>query len=117
MRLYRAVSQAELRDIIAVGAFHLNAAGFASGKWFAFNLENAEDWGCRFAGFDGLNYYIVEAEVAEVVLNQLNVIENLDNIGKAVFVNEIQLSELTVTATPTTYILCKDGIIRGKSLP
>ena len=117
MRLYRAVSKAECDDIIMSGSFRLDPNGFGFGKWFAFSLEDAETWGCRFAGFDGLNYYVVEAEVAEDALTQFATRENLDNIGQAVFVEETQLVELTVTAVPQTYILCKDGIIRIKLSP
>ncbi len=109
MRLYRAVSQAELHDINASGIFRLNAIGFASGKWFAFSSEDAESWGCRFAGFDGLNYYIVEAEVAEDMLAELDVRENLDNIGRAVFVENNQLFDLVVAAISTIPILCREN--------
>ncbi len=117
MRLYRAVSEAEREDIVVSGIFRLNPDSFGFGKWFAFSLADAETWGCRFAGFDGLNYYVVEAEVAEDALAQFAIRQNLDNIGQVVFVEETQLVELTVIAVPQTYILCKDGTIRIKLAP
>ncbi|MGI4789569.1 MAG: hypothetical protein ACRYFS_12040 [Janthinobacterium lividum] len=96
MRLYRAVSQAELDDITASGVFRQDGDSFVFGKWFALSYQNAATWSRWFAGRDGLRYYVVETEVAASIASQLTVKENLDNIVSAVFLTEIQFSELAI---------------------
>lgn len=93
MRLYRAVSQPELDGIATSGA-----------------LEDATSWGRRFAGFDGLSYHVVEADVDNAAFSQFSVTENLDNIGPAVFVEDVHLPGLTVV-TFRALILDKSGSI------
>ena len=96
MRLYRAVSQAERDDIAASGVFRQHADSFAFGKWFALNQQNAASWGRWFADRDGLRYYVVETEAVDAEARQLAIIENLDNIGAAVFLMESRLSTLPI---------------------
>ena len=96
MRLYRAVSQTELNDIIDFGAFRQASDSFAYGKWFALNEENAASWGRWFAARDGLAYSVVETEISEQAVSQLVVRQNLDNIGLAVFLTEDQVSGLPI---------------------
>ncbi len=103
MRLYRAVSQAELDDIVVLGAFRQDADSFAFGKWFALNERNAAAWGRWFADHDGLRYYVVETEVDDSVAGQLLVIGNLDNIGAAVFLTESQFATLPILSTSQAF--------------
>jgi hypothetical protein len=110
MRLYRAVSQPELDDIATSGGFRLDPDSFGFGKWFAFALEDAASWGRRFAGFDGLIYHVVEADVDNAAFSQFSVTESLDNIGPAVFVEDVHLPGLTVV-TFRALFLDKSGPI------
>ena len=96
MRLYRAVSQTELNDIVDLGMFRQDPDSFVFGKWFALNEENAASWGRWFAARDGFAYSVVETEVSEQAASQLVVRQNLDNIGLAVFLTEDQLSEMPI---------------------
>lgn len=94
MRLYRAVSQYELDDIMATGQFRSNPDGFTFGKWFALRPDAAAAWGRWFAGRDGHRYYVVETVVPDTIASTLSVVTNLDNIGAAVLLENDDLSVL-----------------------
>lgn len=91
MQLYRAVSQAEMSDILSSGQFHSDPDGFTFGKWFALQPEDAAAWGNWFTNADGGKYSVVAAVLADEFASSLYQIPNLDNIGPAVFVEANQL--------------------------
>ncbi len=96
MRLYRAVSQSELEDIMASGQFRPNPDGFTFGKWFALQHDTAAAWGRWFANRDGHRYYVVETVVSDVFASTLSVVPNLDNIEAAVILEHDQLPSLSI---------------------
>lgn len=96
MRLYRAVSQAEVDDIVASGGFRLDPDSFGFGKWFALNEQNAISWSHWFTRQDGLSYFIVESQIDEATAVNLETMHNLDNIGAAIFVTESYLPALPI---------------------
>ncbi len=104
MRLYRAVSEAELDDIGACGVFRPDPNGFRFCKWFAFSAESAVAWGRWFAKQDGLRYYVVETETTQEVVNVHTICDNLDNIGPAVCLQEKHLLTLSILSVPESLI-------------
>lgn len=98
MQLYRAVSQAELEDILASGQFHSNPDSFIFGKWFALQPEDAAAWGRWFGRQDRKRYSVVTTVAPESLVSTLSILPNLDNIGAAVIVEDDQLSLLSVSA-------------------
>ncbi len=78
--LYRAVSQAELRQIQRTGTFQAgpNALG---GKWMAESADHARKWGD--AMHEKGNAAIVEVQLPKAQASQLMRLERLDGIGPA----------------------------------
>lgn len=81
MRLYRAVSQQELRDIQLQGKFCAVATSM-EGKWFAEQLENAQEWGRRFYQ-PSEPFFIVCVDVPDHLAQRMYSSANLDSIGPA----------------------------------
>jgi len=88
VRLYRAVSEAELRDIRSFGGFRPNpdlgyAKGFETGKWFAESKEGAIKWGKQFMFWDKSVYYVVYFDIPDASVVELYQNSNLDGYGPA----------------------------------
>lgn len=67
MKLYRAVSDAEFRDLNHTGKFR-EISSSLEGKWFAENVEDAMQWGNVLEGMG--NYRIIEVDIpAQIVEN------------------------------------------------
>lgn len=94
IKLYRAVSEAELADILSYGMFRPCPSGCSmEGKWFAESLENALEWGKRF--YASNKFHVVIATVSlEVVAKMYPREENLDGIGKAIWADEEILDQI-----------------------
>ena len=94
IKLYRAVSEAELSDILNYGRFRPCPSGCSmEGKWFAEELENALEWGKRF--YPSNKFHVVVATVSlEVVATMYPREENLDGIGKAIWADEEILDQI-----------------------
>jgi len=88
VRLYRAVSEAELQDIRSFGGFRPNpdigyAKGFETGKWFAESEEGAIKWGKQFMVWDKSVYYVVYFDIPTASVAKLYQKSNLDGYGPA----------------------------------
>jgi hypothetical protein len=81
MRLYRAVSQQELRDIQLQDRFCAVATSM-EGKWFAERLEHAQEWGRRFYQ-PGELFFIICVDMPDQLAQQMYSIVSLDDIGPA----------------------------------
>jgi hypothetical protein len=68
IKLFRAVSTAELFDLINSGKFQA-ASNSLEGKFFAMTMEDAEQWGQWFYG-DG-EFHIVAAELPKENMEKL----------------------------------------------
>jgi hypothetical protein len=80
MRLYRAVSYAELQDILASGVLRPGPPSF-QGKWLAESIGDAAEWGRRL--YPNGQFHLIEVEVPDVVAQGLFRLPNLDQIGPA----------------------------------
>ena len=99
MKLYRAVSEEELADILATGVFH-SPAGALETKWFAESLEHAMEWGRQFGRSDGKIYKVVEIEIVfEVPDAQRR--SRLDGIGAACWLSLEQLRGVAIREVST----------------
>ena len=88
IKLFRAVSTAELFDLINSGKFQA-ASNSLEGKFFAVTLEDAEQWGRWFYG--DTTFHIVSAELPRKDIEKLLVWPHLDGVGPAVYA---ELSDL-----------------------
>jgi hypothetical protein len=82
MRMFRAISYAELQDILATGALRPGPPSF-QGKWLAETPEDAAEWGRRL--YSGGAFHLIEVEVDDVEANGWFRLRNLDQIGPARF--------------------------------
>ena len=89
VKLYRAVSRAELADIQQKGGFEPGPPSY-QGKWFAEALGDAAAWGQRLYG-SAKNFHIAEMELPLAVADLLFRVDNLDRIGPARFADVDQL--------------------------
>ncbi|GIV17363.1 MAG: hypothetical protein KatS3mg022_2798 [Armatimonadota bacterium] len=89
VRLYRAVSLDELKDIQMVGRMR-SGAGAMEGKWFATTAEHAAMWGKKLWKLSAQKqpYSIIEVRVPRSVLERMFYRERLDMIGPAYFAPE-----------------------------
>src|SRR5437667_12693743 len=95
MTLYRAVSEEEFADLMATGVFRC-PPGTLEVKWFAEELEHAEEWARRFAAADGKIYRVVQVELSGVAppLSQRHA--KLDGVGPAWWLRLEQLNGCVV---------------------
>ncbi len=80
MRLYRAISYAELQDILSSGGLRPGPPS-NQGKWFAEVLADAGEWGRRL--YPGENFHLIEVEVGDALAAGWFALPNLDRIGPA----------------------------------
>jgi hypothetical protein len=78
--LYRAVAQAELKQIQATGTFEAGANSL-SGKWFAETADHARQWGNIMNGDNTST--IIKVQLPRNQADQLMRLERLDGIGPA----------------------------------
>ncbi len=84
MRLYRAVSEEELKDIKRFGGFRPNQdIGFEAGIWFAESEEGAIKWAKQFMFWDKSVYYIIYFDIHNASVAELHQNPNLDGYGPA----------------------------------
>ena len=79
--LFRAVSEKELADIAAKGAFRAVGSS-VEGKYFATTVADAMAWGQKFFGE---SYRIISATVSKDALKAMHYWDRLDGIGPAFF--------------------------------
>jgi hypothetical protein len=89
MRLYRAVSYAELQDILSSGALRPGPPSY-QGKWLAESADDAADWGRGLYPAGG--FHLIEVEVDDTVAAGLFALPNLDQIGPARYADIPDLS-------------------------
>jgi RHS repeat-associated protein len=80
--LYRAISQAELRDLGASGTLRGGGNGLGN-KFFAESAEDAAKWGREFFVHDKEPFFILRVRVSNAVASQLQRWRLLDEIGPA----------------------------------
>lgn len=91
LKLYRAVSDAELRDLQGCGRLR-STANSLEGKWFAESGADAQVWGLWFEGLTGVGHmHVIAVVFPPHVLDRLFRIEKLDGIGAARFATIEQL--------------------------
>ena len=83
MRLYRAVSQAELDDLLANGLTFRSVPGAMEAKWFADDLDGAQRWAALWERWDAIAYHVVEVDVPQAVADGFYRVRNLDQIADA----------------------------------
>jgi len=87
VNLYRAMSVAEYRQLLATGRFSAgNGATYQTGKWFAEELPHAIRWGellARFSRLKASEWVVVEVRVIAPAAQRYLRIESLDGIGPA----------------------------------
>jgi hypothetical protein len=88
MRLFRAVSYAELQDILTVGILRPDPPSF-QGKWFAERPEEAAEWGRQF--YPSGSFHLIEVEADDTVAAKLFRLPSLDQIGPARFAEILDL--------------------------
>jgi hypothetical protein len=83
MLLYRAVSYAELQDILVTGQLRPGPPSF-QGKWFAESPVDAARWGRRLSRLTGGDpFHLIEVEVDDAAVAGWFRLPNLDQIGPA----------------------------------
>ena len=90
IEIYRSVSKAELDDLRGFGQFRVCPSGCSmESKWFALRFEDAIAWGRLFYGSQRINpFYVVTATILSQLANQMFYKDKLDNIGKAICIDE-----------------------------
>lgn len=88
IKLFRAVSVAELSDLISSGTFQA-VPNSLEGKFFAVTIEDAEQWGRWFYG--DTKFHVIAAEFPKEVINRFLVWPKLDGVGTALYA---ELSDL-----------------------
>lgn len=91
--MFRAVSQAEARQIARTGTFEAGANSLG-GKWFATTADDAAAWGAKF--YKNETFHIVQARVSQEAASAMMHVKKLDNIGPAVYA---ELKQLVGAAT------------------
>ena len=95
MTLYRAVSEAERRDILAVGRFRIVPASM-EGKWLAEQQAHARAWGRAF--YPTEPFWIVAVTVRASVAETFHRSgPNLDDIGPARYAELEQVEGAIIT--------------------
>ena len=84
--LYRAVSSAEADEAVSTQAFR-QGLNSMEGKWFATNAEDASQWGSEFYGDEPFS--ILQTSVPGSYADSLFSQPNLDNIGPAVYADDL----------------------------
>ena len=92
MKLYRAVNEAELRDLRINHRFRAGPNSLG-GKFFAESAKDAATWGDLLEGHG--NYRIIEVEISAEIVEGLMRWDLLDGIGPACFVDFDQLINVT----------------------
>jgi RHS repeat-associated protein len=92
-KLYRAVSEAEFKQIMQTGKFEVGPNSLA-GKFFAESLEDAAKWGDALQGSG--NYRIVEMTLPTDSANELMRWNRLDDIGPARYGELDQLKDAII---------------------
>jgi hypothetical protein len=82
MRMFRAISYAELQDILTSGVLRPGPPSF-QGKWLAETIENAAEWGRGL--YSGTQFHLIEVEIEDALVATLFRLTNLDGIGPARF--------------------------------
>ncbi len=82
MRMFRAISYAELQDILTSGILRSGPPSF-QGKWFAETIDDAAEWG--HALYSGSQFHLIEVELDDAIVTTLFGLPNLDGIGPARF--------------------------------
>ncbi len=93
-RVYRAVSAAELADIVETGKMR-QGPNSMEGKWFADSPEGAEAHGVALSGGDP--YCLIEADVPDAAPS-LYKVENLDGRGPARYLDIDDLKDVVPRA-------------------
>jgi hypothetical protein len=93
--LYRAVSNAELRQIQKTGKFEVGK-GTMEGKWFAEKAADARKWGDKMNGPG--NSTVMRADIAKPIADKMYRTNSLDGIGPARFgtIDQLQGSRIRV---------------------
>ena len=94
VRLYRAVSEAEGKDILVTRAMRAIPSSI-QGKWFAENASDAVEWGAAFERMSGVPHRrIIAVTFSEELAARLFGLQMLDSIGPARFATIEQLVEV-----------------------
>ena len=92
MPLFRAVSYAELQDILFSGVLRPGPPSF-QGKWLAESAEQAAEWGRAL--YQGALFHLIEVEVQDATANTWFRLTNLDGMGPARFADVPDLPLIT----------------------
>ncbi len=92
--LYRAMSVAEYRQLVATGRFAPGTtSSYENGKWFAEQLSHAVKWGEIFARLSGnARWVVVEVRLLAPAANRFIRLERLDGIGPARYAEVQQIN-------------------------
>jgi hypothetical protein len=93
--LYRAVTDAELKQIQKTGTFEAGANSLG-GKWFAETMDHARQWGNAMNGAGAST--ILQVQLLRSQASQLMRLERLDGIGPAVYGELEQLRVAVIKA-------------------
>ena len=96
MRLYRAMSEAEYRQLMRTRTFQAGPNQLG-GKFFAEQMQHARRWGEWF----GVPFRVMAIELPERVASQLRRFEHLDGIGPARFAELAELAEAVILGEAT----------------
>src|SRR5690554_2860379 len=94
--LYRAVSPAEMADIIAIGRFRCHPAGRSrEGKWFAERLGAAVLFGRRLIyAIEGQPFHVVQVVVRRELTERMFRVANLDGAGPCCYADTVMLDTI-----------------------
>ena len=101
MRLYRAVSKAELDDLNANGLRFRTVPGAMEAKWFSETLEGARRWAVQWEQWDGAPYHVVEVEVPDAIANTFFRVLKLDQVADARCAAEVDFPNITFVRVVT----------------
>lgn len=111
VEVYRSVSQAELDDLRSCGQFRVCPSGCSmESKWFALEFEDAISWGRLFYENQGISvFYVVTATIPSQLVAQMFSQDKLDNIGKAIcidedFLDRVRLIKVTPFRRKKSYV-------------
>jgi hypothetical protein len=111
VEIYRSVSQAELDDLRSCGQFRVCPSGCSmESKWFALEFEDAISWGRLFYENQGISvFYVVTATIPSQLVAQMFSQDKLDNIGKAIcidedFLDRVRLIKVTPFRRKKSYV-------------
>lgn len=98
IKLYRAISRAELLDIADSGLLR-SASDQMGSKWFAESADDAARWGRWFYGQDRNPFFTLEIEVPKSLAEKMGRDPNLDWIGPARSADDALLREISGSST------------------